>query len=254
MNIIILVILLLTTACIILLIPTLSYQKYLSKDIPDLFKKVEERVSRLEESEKKLTSHTDDLGKQFSLLLDEAREADKQTNKQLKKVEDLYIHAIELQKQLTDLKHGEPPKPNKDAYNDAAVAFNNVNAKFYNLRKHKDLCHKLIQMLYDGKDMKLDLSNVTEEDREKAVTLRGNIRTFNINYRPQLIAYLERQGKKWEECVRFPLNKIYDPAWDEEMLGNEIEEGTVIDRVVQLGFEFQDSPVIGRTKSKVIVL
>ena len=51
--------------------------------------------------------------------------------------------------------------------------------------------------------------------------------------------------------MRFPLNQNFDGTWDEHLLGDDIMPDYRINRVVQLGFEFPDSNIIGRRKSKI---
>ena len=43
-----------------------------------------------------------------------------------------------------------------------------------------------------------------------------------------------------------------DDEWDEHLLGDKVQDDEIITRVVELGFEFPDSQIVGRHKSKVL--
>lgn len=231
MFILTLITLLLVVGCLILLVVVLRYFRHLRSEIPTERQAITDKLTDAAEKLSEVSEKLSDVSKSVEALRQKIGEI-------MKPVE-------------SDSK--EPPVT-KAAYNDAVVAFTNVNDKFYGLRKYKQLCHELMQMLCTGKYEDVDLSKVADKDKEKAVALKSYVRIFNENYRPQLIGYLEALGHTWDECVRFPLGKPYDPEWDEEMLGNDVDEGTIVRQVVQLGYEFPDSVVLGRTKSKIFEL
>lgn len=58
--------------------------------------------------------------------------------------------------------------------------------------------------------------------------------------------------RQWGDCVRFPKDMPFDDEWDEHLLGDKVQDGETITRVVELGFEFPDSQIVGRHKSKVL--
>lgn len=137
------------------------------------------------------------------------------------------------------------------AYNDAVIAFENTNNAIYDIRKYHDIAHALLGYLYSGENMAVDLSIIPDNIRENIASIVSRIRLFNGNYRPTIDKKLNQLGMTWEECVRFPSNKTFDSSWDEHLLGDIVEDGTIIKRVISLGYEFPKSIVIGRHKSKI---
>ncbi|MCM1140637.1 MAG: hypothetical protein NC453_18860 [Muribaculum sp.] len=140
------------------------------------------------------------------------------------------------------------------AYEDSTTAFQKVNNELYSIRKHKNITHELFNLMFGGSgDLDLALLNeLSNSDREMIVSILGKIKIFNENYRPSLNRGLASFGLSFESCVRFPLNQPFDNSWDENILGYDVEDGTIIKRVVSLGYEFPESPIIGRQKTKVM--
>lgn len=141
---------------------------------------------------------------------------------------------------------------NKVAYNDAVRAFNNINNELYGIYKNQYATLVLMKSIFTGEEVDINRIEISDNEKEKVTGIRSSINVFNKNYRSHIVACLQSKGLQWETCVRFPINKSYDPDWDEDILGNTVEEGIIIQRVVQLGFEFPDSIILGRRKSKVI--
>ena len=52
--------------------------------------------------------------------------------------------------------------------------------------------------------------------------------------------------------MRISKDMLFDEEWDEHLLGDKVQNGETITRVVELGFEFPDSQIVGRHKSKVL--
>ena len=142
---------------------------------------------------------------------------------------------------------------NKVAYNDAVRAFNNINNELYGIRRNQYATLVLMKSIFTGEEVDINRTEIADNEKEKVAGIRSSINVFNRNYRCHIVAYLQSKELQWEKCVRFPINKSYDPDWDEDILGNIVADGTIIQRVVQLGFEFPDSIILGRTKSKVII-
>lgn len=140
------------------------------------------------------------------------------------------------------------------AYNDAIIAFQNVNNAIYSIRKHKLIAQKLLDSLFSG-DVKItesDYMDLDEEIRESIKSVESKLNVFNVSYRSSIKKALESQGLSWNQCVRFPLNELFVKNWDENILGEDMDDTDVISRVVSLGYEFPNSIVIGRIKTKVI--
>lgn len=140
------------------------------------------------------------------------------------------------------------------AYNDAVIAFQNVNNAIYGIRKHKLIAQKLLDSLYSGevKIIESDYMDLDDEIRESIKSVESKLNVFNVSYRSCIQKALECQGTSWTQCVRFPLNELFVKNWDENILGEDMDDTDVISRVVSLGYEFPNSIVIGRIKTKVI--
>lgn len=142
---------------------------------------------------------------------------------------------------------------NMVAYNDAVIAFDNINRKLYKIRKYQKIVQGLADMMISGcVDEKVKFNDMPDEDKSYAANLQSDILMFNRNYRINIISYLQSERLQWHDCVRNPYNKPFDNDWDENILGDEIPNGTIVTRIVQLGFEFPNSTKIGRTKSKTL--
>lgn len=196
------------------------------KNTQDILAKIREEQGALLVSKEKIES--------LSNRLDEIIEGIRQLNK-------------------NEGKECEKQRVNIIAYNDAVMAFDNINRKFYEIRKYPQIVLELSDMLMSGGgDVKVNFNEMPDDHKQFSANLQSDIMMFNRNYRQHLISYLHSVGMEWGECVRNPYNKPFDNEWDENMLGDEVENGTIVSRVVQLGYEFPNSVKIGRTKSKTL--
>lgn len=145
-------------------------------------------------------------------------------------------------------------KYDKVAYDDAVIAFQNVNNALYSIRKYKSIAFKLLEALYSGTNSvaESDYSDFDESSREKIRSVESKINMFNESYRKEILKALKSLGMSWDNCVRFPLKMGFNNDWDENILGESMNQGAIITRVISLGYEFPDSIIIGRTKTKVI--
>lgn len=208
-------------------------QDILAKICEEILAKIREEQSALSESRQK----AEVLSGKLDEIIGIVKSADKTEDKANK---------------TEDKEEGEPAV-NMIAYNDAVLAFDNINRKFYEIRKYPQIVLKLADMLMSGSvEGKADFNGLPDDRKQFSANLQSDIMMFNRNYRQHLVAYLHSVGKEWEECVRNPYNKPFDNEWDENVLGDEIEDGEIVTRVVQLGYEFPDSVKIGRTKSKTL--
>lgn len=142
----------------------------------------------------------------------------------------------------------------KVAYCDATVAFQKLNNELYTLRKHKSVIHELFSIFHAGQGTvsQTVLADLADDDRENVVSALHKIKLFNESYRPALSKGLRALGLSFESNVRFPLNLPFDNSWDENVFGYDVDDGSEITRVVSLGYEFPESPIIGRQKAQVI--
>lgn len=86
----------------------------------------------------------------------------------------------------------------------------------------------------------LDLSERVDRNGKKTDILLADIDNFNANYKPDLIGYLSNFNTKWEDCVLFPNEFIFNPSTMIPFNDLEIEEGTPV-YVVSLGYNFPNS-------------
>jgi hypothetical protein len=140
------------------------------------------------------------------------------------------------------------------AYKDAVVAFQNINNELFALRKVGEVTHALLKLFYyGGTELSSDLlENLDDTTRERVYASLSKIKLFNESYKPYLVKGLLAYNTSWERNIRFPLNQPFDNSLDENICGEDVADGTIINRVISLGYEFPESPVIGRHKSKVI--
>lgn len=217
-------------------------------------------------------SFKDDIIVNTKLLLDKLTEVKKQGDRVESRVESLMREISSIKSQMPIVADDVTIPESKDdvkednnissqlsnservAYEDSVTAFQKVNNDLYSIRKHKNIAHELFDIIYRGSgdlDMAL-LNELSDSDRETIVSILGKIKIFNENYRPFLNRGLMSLGLSFDLCVRFPLNQPFDNSWDENILGYDIDDGTIIKRVVSLGYEFPESPIIGRQKTKVM--
>lgn len=201
-----------------------------------LLKKIEEFVLRIDEDMKNNISAEKEALHSINLM-----------SKQLNGIQDILKNCSIKENDTKDI-----PELNITAYKDAVIAFNNINESFYEIRKCSRVAHKLMEILVYGKDISISTDDIPDNIKDVVSSLKSKIMLFNRNYKQYILNYLKSKGKTWDSCVRYPLNKEFDSNWDENMLDN-VEKGAIVERVVQLGFEFPDAPIIGRIKSKIII-
>ena len=135
------------------------------------------------------------------------------------------------------------------AYNDGIQAFVNINNYVYDLRRHNALMTRLLQFWAGAevpsvqvKDM-VDLKSVPEEERSHLSLLILKIEQFKRNNQPAIERYLKLSGKRqnYVDCVRCPLGQKFDDELDQNLLGDEMREGQIVEQVFKLGFNFPDS-------------
>lgn len=235
-NLMVGALILLGTICVILLILLLQYWKMRY-----------EQISAYTETYKKLTTQ---------LLEDQEKNEQNFENVQNKieeKINTLKKNIEALQQKDNDVEAKKDVKVSKVAYQDAVIAFDNINRKFYQIRKYPKVAMQLMDVLYNGKVERLQkIDDLSDEIQAFISNLQSDILMFNRNYRLSLLSYLRSMNKQWGDCVRFPKDMPFDDEWDEHLLGDKVQDGETITRVVELGFEFPDSQIVGRHKSKVL--
>ncbi len=101
-------------------------------------------------------------------------------------------------------------------YNDAVKCIKTINSKLkeaiikFKKADNIEALEKLAYYLaFPSEDLQIDILRSTESIPLAAEIVK-EINAFNLIHKPALIAYLESEGKKWEECVYFPSTKEYD--------------------------------------------
>lgn len=262
------IIILLVVVCLLIISASiLSYLKIVFDRILDDEKKAIENnrhesvLDKIQELYKIVSERTEE----FNRILDENAVAVSQlkefnhnlmllTEQSLKESKDI---SLNLQNMIVSDKESSKTSStefDKVAYNDAVIAFQNVNNSIYSIRKYKSIAQKLLDSLYSGKTTVVESDYIDLEDdvRESIKSVESKLNIFNASYRSSIQKALECQGYSWNQCVRFPLNELFIKNWDENILGDDMDDNDVISRVVALGYEFPNSIVIGRIKTKVI--
>ena len=98
----------------------------------------------------------------------------------------------------------------------------------------------LVNYLYRPEESIRDAILVSSQDDEKTISILSDIDKFNTNYRTDLVEYLKKIGKTWEDGVSFPSDFHYMPQIMVPYNDVEIESGTPI-YVVSLGLHFPNS-------------
>lgn len=231
-NLMVGALILLGTICVILLILLLQYWKMRYEQFSAYTETYKKLLEDQEKNEQKLENVQNKIEEKINILK--------------KNIET-------LQQKDNDVAAEKDVKVSKVAYQDAVIAFDNINRKFYQIRKYPKVAMQLMDVLYNGKvESQQKMDDLSDELQAFISNLQSDILMFNRNYRLSLLSYLRSMNKQWGDCVRFPKDMPFDDEWDEHLLGDKVQDGETITRVVELGFEFPNSQIVGRHKSKVL--
>lgn len=176
-------------------------------------------------------------------------------------LEELELRNEELEKQVSDLSKkvsnlSETTKAlsvsfnTKQAglysnYKKAINAFSDLNGKLgknvrtFNEANKLSILQMLVNYLYDPTNELQKSIMDAACGNERILSMLKDIDDFNTNLKPDLIKYLETIEKKWNDCVSFPVEDIYNPS-TMQPYADEMEKGAPI-YVVSLGYKFPKS-------------
>lgn len=125
---------------------------------------------------------------------------------------------------------------------DALYKINNkfiLNVPAFGRIKKLDIIHLLIQFLYNpSHELETEIRSAIVND-EKASKIFSEILEFNTNHKPNFEYYLSTLNLKWNDCILFPNEFVYNPSIMQPFNG-EIEDGTPV-YVVSLGLKLPNS-------------
>lgn len=135
------------------------------------------------------------------------------------------------------------------AFNDGVQAFVNINNYIYDLRKYNEIILPLMKCMstasedIDHAKKLVGLETLSEEERSEISLLVAKIEQFKKNNLSAIIAYLEKAGNNYsfDKCIRFPLGMKFSKDQDQHILGEDLDESYVVERVFKLGFYFPTS-------------
>ena len=242
-NLMVGALILLGTICVILLILLLQYWKMRYEQFSAYTETYKKLLEDQEKNEQKLENVQNKIEEKIGSGAEVRGWPTRHVNQKIET----------LQQKDNDVAAEKDVKVSKVAYQDAVIAFDNINRKFYQIRKYPKVAMQLMDVLYNGKvESQQKIDDLSDELQAFISNLQSDILMFNRNYRLSLLSYLRSMNKQWGDCVRFPKDMPFDDEWDEHLLGDKVQNGETITRVVELGFEFPDSQIVGRHKSKVL--
>lgn len=116
----------------------------------------------------------------------------------------------------------------------------NQNVPTFGRAQKLETLQMLVNYLYHPEESIREAILVSSQDDEKTISILSDIDKFNSNFKTDLVGYLKKSGKTWEDCVSFPSDVHYDPQIMTPYNDIEIESGTPI-YVVSLGLHLPNS-------------
>ena len=201
--------------------------KALTPIIEDIKKELRESIDELKEEKKRLVEEVNNLSGSVSQLSDKL-------NQNKEKVDVLFAD-YNTRNASSDSK-----------YRAAIDEIYRLNSKFINSvpkfgREGKlEKLQLLVEYLFDPtEDLRTHISDIIQND-DKSINILNEIDVFNDKSKLDLIKYLSKLGKKWEDCILFPKEFKYNPQT--MCLYNDIElKKDAPIYVVSLGNKFPNS-------------
>lgn len=152
-------------------------------------------------------------------------------------------------------------KPDKIAYDAAVDAWININNHLYSLgkdRKHIQHVYALLAgQIVSEKDIKDDLSQLSDERKESVNSIISDIKRFNEIQKPVIETWLSGESGNdniINDIIRFPLGQSFNGDLDEELTGDDVDGNPIVLMVASLGYIFPGSRNGNYyVKSKVLV-
>lgn len=114
------------------------------------------------------------------------------------------------------------------------------NVSAFGKEKKIDILQMLIKYLYKPDDnVKRNILRLSNNFNKVDIIL-NKIDGFNESFKPDLLNYLSGFNKKWEDCVIYPNDNVYNPQTMAPLNDIEIENGEPI-YIVSLGYDFPNS-------------
>jgi len=103
-----------------------------------------------------------------------------------------------------------------------------------------EIHQKLVSYTYaPTEDLRKEISEYAQTDKD-IQSIFSAINNFNEEYKPRIVDYLSKEvGKRWEDCVLFPQEKVFN-SQAMAPFNDDIEEGTPV-YIIALGFDFPNS-------------
>lgn len=206
----------------------------------NFLKKIVQRIFR-EEIERSVSKSLNDMSSQNSNL-------EEKVNKLSKALLDL-SERVDRNGKKTDILLADynTKKASLDSKYKAAIdILYKLNLKFsqnvptFGRANNLEILQMLVHYLYNPVDAMRETITSRAHDDKKTLSILADIDNFNANYKPDLIGYLSKFNTKWEDCVLFPNDFIFNPSTMIPFNDLEIEERTPV-YVVSLGYNFPNS-------------
>lgn len=137
-------------------------------------------------------------------------------------------------------------------YNDAVNAFVALNNRLYALKKYRSVVLPCMRLLAGDQSIKVEdarmqiaASSLKTDDKASFSLLLNDISQFVSEYVSVIDRFLKEANEigcySFLECIRMPLNEMFDAEKDEHALGEEFADSDRISVVLRLGFYFPQS-------------
>lgn len=135
-------------------------------------------------------------------------------------------------------------------YNEAVREFIILNDRIYELRRHHAELQPLLSRLALLSTEPLQLA---EDDPLKP--LADQVERFVREQVPFINASLRgTELESYEECLRVPIGRTSDPELDEELSGDDVNEGTAVRFVLKAGYYFPDCTLVLHPVKSIILI
>ena len=158
-----------------------------------------------------------------------------------------------------------PSIPQRDVvvYNAAVDAWLHINNQLFSMGKWRWKIQNVYRLLagldVSEDDLRSDLQGLGDDERRESVlTIINDIKRFMATHKPVIDEWLQGENeagiKSLQDAVWMSQGMPFNDDRDEEVTGDDVEEGTIVDKVASLGYYFPGSRNGGiLQKCKVLV-
>lgn len=203
------------------------FSKILSPIKDEIERSINPEIKLLREDNNALKKRVNELSEKLSNLVAVIEKYEKKT--------DTLMAEYNTKKASSDSKY----KAGIDVLYKLNLQFNQ-NVPTFGRAQKLEVLQMLVNYLYHPEESIREAILVSSQDDEKTISILSDIDKFNTNFRADLIEYLKKSGKTWEDCVSFPSDFHYMPQIMVPYNDIEIESGTPI-YVVSLGLHLPNS-------------